>query len=360
MLKNRSIPTLAVAGLLPLLAWAQTPAPEPAPAASAAAPTEAEKVLDAALEKIKALKSVSASVRQEGKMLGQQFQITGRYLKGTPDRIYLLLELSGLGDVTGKMLQVCDGQVLWEYKEVLKTPDIRKRTLAPIFEKLKSPDSDDEIRQQVLNQLGFAGPDALLAGLRQAIEFNQKEEAELDGRKVFIIRGRWKDRATLSGPGQPALPPTGPLPPYVPSLAAVWIGQEDGWPYRVELYGQSPGIMRESREAREIGPDGRPVGPALNVETPTPTEIRMVYSDVQLNPELGIEQFAFQPPDGVRVIDETQAIVTDLTAVLAQRAAARKAEAAKLGPELPSIPVPTPPSENETPPPVEALPSTPK
>ena len=106
---------------------------------------------------------------------------------------------------------------------------------------------------------------------------------------------------------------------------------------------------------RELGPDGRPIGPALSVEAPDPSEIRMIYSNVQLNPQLGIEQFAFEPPDGIRVVDETQAIVSDLTAVLAQRAAARKAEAAKLGPELPTIPIPKPPSENEVAPAIEKL-----
>jgi hypothetical protein len=171
-----------------------------------------------------------------------------------------------------------------------------------------------------------------------------------------VLRGRWKDRSNLTGPNQPAFPATGPLPPYVPSLAAVWIGQDDGWPYRVELYGQSPGIMRQKREFRELGPDGRPIGPAMNLQDPEPSELRLVYTNVQLNPKLGPEAFFYQPPDGIRVVDETQAIVTDLSAALAQRAAARKAEAAQLGPELPTIPLPVPPSENETPPPVEALP----
>ena len=43
----------------------------------------------------------------------------------------------------------------------------------------------------------------------------------------------------------------------------------------------------------------------------------MTYSNVVMNPQVGIEQFAFEPPAGARVIDETQAIVTDLSAALA-------------------------------------------
>jgi outer membrane lipoprotein-sorting protein len=333
------------------------PSTGPAPAAPAP-PTEAEKTLDEALAKIKALKSVSAKVRQDGKMLGQQFRIDGQYLKGPANQVYMLLELSGLGDIEGTMLQVSDGQVLWEFKKILDQSDIRKRTLGPILEKLNDPDCDPELREQVLAQLGFVGPEALIGGLRKAIEFYGKEAGTLDGKAIWIIRGRWKDRASLAGPNQPALPPTGPLPPYVPSLAEVWVGQEDGWPYFVKLYGQSPGIMRGQKQREiELGPDGRPVGPAVQVDQPTPSEIRMTFSEVAFNPELRPEQFAYQPPDGANVVDETQPIVNGLTAALANKAAQRKAEEAKAGPELPStLRVPSPPSESETPPPVEALP----
>ncbi len=246
------------------------------------------------------------------------------------------------------MLQVSDGQVLWERQEALDQPVIRRRELAPILSKLQNPEVDKELREQVLSQLGFAGPDALLAGLRNAAEFNQKAEGELEGKKVWVLRGRWKDRSSLSSPDQPPLPATGPLPPYVPSLVYLWLGQEDGWPYRVELSGRMPGIMEMKKEMREIGPDGRPVGRPMETPDMNPSEIVLTYTDVVLNPELEAKEFVFtaSPAERDRIVDETQGIVASLDAILAQRASERRAEAAREEPELPgSLTIPSRPTD---------------
>lgn len=350
---NRIVPALAVAALLPVLAWAQVLGPAPAPVtpapAAEAPPTEAEKILDAAIEKLKAIETVKATIRQDVSMLGQQFTVEGQYLRAPDYRVYLQLRVNGLGNSDGTMLQVSDGSVLWDYQEALDQPIIRKKELTPILQKVQNSELDPELREQVISQLGFAGPEALLAGLRQAAEFNQKEEGELGGTKVWIIRGRWKDRAALSAPGQPPLPPTGPLPPYVPSLVYVWVGQEDGWPYRVELSGRMLSVM-ERKDIREIGPDGRPIGRPMTLPDQTPTEIVLTYHDVALNSTLDPQEFFWTPPQGVRVLDETQGIVASLDAMLAQQAAQRRAEAAQ-EPELPgSLTIPTPPADLPEPP----------
>lgn len=341
---NRIVSLLAVATLLPVLAWAQFPGPAATPPVPEAPPTEAEKVLDEAIGKIEALDTIKAEIRQDVSMLGTTFHIEGQYLRGSDHRVYLLLEVQGLGDSAGTMLQVSDGAVLWDYQEALDQPIIRRKELAPILQKLQNPDVDGELREQVLSQLGLAGPDALLSGLRNAAEFNQKEEGELDGKKVWIIRGRWKDRASLSSPDQPPLPPTGPLPPYVPNLVYVWVGQDDGWPYRVELSGRMPGIMEQQKDIRELGPDGRPVGRPMALPDQAPTEIVLRYTNVELNSAIEDREFFWTPPQGVRVIEETEGIVSGLDALLAQREAQRRAEAAQ-EPTIPgSLSIPSPPT----------------
>lgn len=339
---KRLVLTLAVAALLPMLSWAQFPSPTAPSTEPETPPTEAEKILDAAIKKVEALDSVRAQIRQNVSMLGKEFSIQGEFLRSSDYRVYLLLEVQGLGDGAGTMLQVSDGSVLWDYQEALTQPIIRRKELAPILQRLQNPDVDQELRDQVLSQLGLAGPDALLAGLRRSAEFNQLEAGELDGKKVWIIRGRWSDRAALSSPDQPPLPPTGPLPPYVPNLVYIWVGQEDGWPYRVELSGRMPGIMETQKDIRELGPDGRPVGRPMTLPDQTPTEIVLSYSDVVLNPALEDREFFWTPPQGVRVIEETEGLVSGLDALLAQREAQRRAEAAQ-EPSLPgSINIPSP------------------
>ena len=209
----------------PSLPQAQPPAhrwrPRPAPGGTAPAspreppqepPTEAERLIDLAIKKVAGLKSVSADMVQNVVMLKQKFDIKGRYLKAPDSRTYLKLTVSGLPDSDGTMLQVCDGETLWEYQQILESQSLPQDCrIKPIFERLNSPDIDAKTRDQILNQMGFAGPDALLVGLRKSVRFDQKEEGTLDGKAVWVLRGTWRNRNGLVGPDQRPLPATGPL-----------------------------------------------------------------------------------------------------------------------------------------------------
>ncbi len=343
----RFLPALAVALCVPLLAWAQT-SPPAAAAASATTPpppTAAEKLLDDAIAKVRTVQTLSTEIRQDVRMLGIQYRVEGQYLRAPGYRVKLRLDVVGLSNITGTMLQISDGETFWDYKKLLDSTEIRRRQLKPILEKLNTPEADAELREKVLSTLGYSGPEALLSGLRKAIGFDQIEDGELDSHKVWIIRGRWKDRDRLTSPNQPPLPPTGPLPPYVPSLAEVWLDQESGWPHRVKLTGRAPSIMETQNPLREIGTDSRALSRPAPASRVDPSEIVLVYSNLQLNPKVDPSEFSWEPPkgEGVRIEDETQAITTDLANTLAELAARKKAEAAKEGSELPQgITVPHP------------------
>jgi outer membrane lipoprotein-sorting protein len=381
MLNNRTISAMGLALLVPLLGWAQVPSPNPpaaetpsavgptsttAPGSGQAAiagstpapepPTEAEKALDEAIKKVDALTSVSADILQKVEMLGQKFELKGGYHKADNYRTYLKLSLAGLGNSTGVMLQVCDGQTLWDYQQVLKNQGYSRLDLAKVLQRLKSPDFDPELRKKVLEQVGFGGPAALLIGLRNVLRFETKEEGTLDGKPVLILHGKWKDNASLGGPNQAPMPRTAPLPPYVPSIATVWIGQEDGWPYRVLLEGRIPSVLEDTRQ---IGPDGKPVGrKQTGQKDQQPSSILLSYTNVRLNPELKPETFAFQAPPDAPVMDETDQLLIRLDQALAMKADQRKAEAAKGEVDLPqSIPVPSPAPEEKPAAPVSPPPS---
>jgi outer membrane lipoprotein-sorting protein len=352
---NRAIPAVAVGLLIPLAALAQAPAPgdaaKPAPAAGAMTPgafafqpgadaakkeekkdvkpPAAEEAIDKAIERIRKAKSFSAEIAQSVDMLGQKFEVKGTFLKSGEDRVYLKLAVSGLGDATATTLQACDGTTLWDYRQVLDTQTYRKFSIGPIFKKLDNPVLDATIRDQVHTELGFAGPDALLSGLRQKVTFNQKAEETLDGKKVWVVRGEWKDRSGLVGPNQQPLPATIPLPPYMPANVAIWIGQDDGFPYKVEMYGNLPSML--AADNRRTGPDNRPLGgakpPASKVE---PTRIVLRYTDVKVNVPLKPELFGWQPPADARgVQDLTEPYLTRLDQAIQYKTAEKKAEAAR-------------------------------
>jgi len=309
-------------------------------------PTEAERIIDEAIKKLAAIKSVTADVVQNVQMLKQKFDIKGRYLKAPTSRIYLKLSISGLPDSSGTMLQVCDGEILWDYQQVLESQTYRKLRIKPIFERLNTPDIDPKIRDQVMTQLGFTGPESLLLGLRKSIKFDQKEEGELDGKPVWVLRGSWRSRNGLVGPDQRPLPPNVLPPPYVPSLATLYLGKEDHWPYKLVMVGKATSILVDTRP---IGPDGRRVGPLRSIEKSDPSSITYSYLNVQIDPSPPVrpEEFAFQAPPNAQVEDSTEAILKMLDQSIQIQAMQKRAEAEQQsGPVLDrAIEIPKPTAE---------------
>jgi outer membrane lipoprotein-sorting protein len=291
-------------------------------------PTAAEKLVDEALAKIAKLQYVSAELVEDVQMLREKLTITGRYLKAPNARVYCLLTVKqgGLPDTEGTTLQVCDGETFWDYQQVLNSQLYRKFSVKPVLERLNSPDLDPKIKEQAMTQMGLAGPETLLVGLRRTIRFEHKEEGQLDGKKVWILRGTWKSRQGLAGPdGRPVMP-SGLLPPYIPSDASLYLGKDDGWPYKLVLMGRPLSVLLDTRK---VGPDGRKIGSLSSIERPTPTKITLEYTDVKLNAAIRIDRFAFTAPPTAQVEDNTEVIVRMLDQGIAMQAQRKKDEAAK-------------------------------
>jgi outer membrane lipoprotein-sorting protein len=365
MPKNRSIPFAVLVLVLPWIVSAQappSPPPGPSPPAEAttvpsptvpagaapaapappAPPTEAEKIIDEAIKKIEAISAVSADIVQKLEMLGQQFELRGKYLKANQNRFSIQLSVAGLDATNGTMFQICDGTTLWDFHQVLESQSCRRLQIGPILAKLNSKDFPPELRTQIIEQFGLAGPTALLTGLRRAVHFDQKEADKVDGKPVWVLRGSWISRTGLIGPDRQPLPPTGPLPPYIPNIVSVWIGQDDGWPYEVDLAGQAPTILYDSRPRDSFSQ--QPIGPPSPPAPVQITRIKLFYQNVNLNPSISSKDFAFQVPPNVEVQDDTQTFESALDQALKAREAQQKAEAArKEQPLLPqSIDIPKP------------------
>ncbi len=261
-------------------------------------------------------------------MLEQQFTIRGRYRKAPNRRISLQLKVSGLADATATMIQVCDGQTLWDYQQVLESESCSRIDINPVLEKLKAPELDDAARTNITNQLGFAGPEELLRGLRKAVKFDDKQSDNIDGVKqeMWRLHGVWVSRDGLLGPNQQPLPLTMPLPAYVPNDVIVWIGKDDFWPYKLSLVGRRPPMLIDNRRKDS---NGKPIGSLKSAKGVKPSVITIVYAAVKLNTDLKTDEFVFTPPQKVRVEDRTQMLVTRLDQEIQFRAAAKKAEAAK-------------------------------
>jgi len=311
-------------------------------------PTEAERLIDSAIKTLAKLQSVAADLVQSVDMLYQKFTIKGRYLRAPNARVKLQLTVVGLPDTSGTTLQVCDGETLWEYQQILDRQFYRKLSIKPILERLNSPDLDPKIRNQAVAQMGLAGPETLLVGLRKYIKFDQKEEAVLDGTKVWKLHGNWKSRQGLVGPDARPVNPIGALPPFIPMDVTLYLGKEDGWPYKLILQGKSPTILQDTRH---MGPDGKLIGAKSSIEKVPRTVITLVYSDVKLNGTINVGQFAFQAPANATVDDSTEALIKGLDRELEREAQKKKAEAARKEGAVIDQPInlPVPPDSGATP-----------
>jgi outer membrane lipoprotein-sorting protein len=305
-------------------------------------PTDSEREIDLAIDKIAKLESFAADLDQTVEMLSQKFSIKGRALKAPNSRVYLKLTVSGLTDTAGTTLQVSDGDVLWDYEQILDGQFYHKYSVKPILERLANPDLDARIKEQVRNQLGFAGPESLLLGLRKIIKFEQKKEAgELQGKKVWIFRGTWKSRQGLMTADAKPVGQLGVLPAYIPMDAVLYVGQDDGWPYKLVLAGRQ---ATDLQDTRKVGPDGRPIGAKASIERPSPTRIELIYSNVKLNVLVKPDEFAFTAPPTATVDDNTELILKGLDQVIRNQIDKKKAESTKKdGPILDQeIPIPQP------------------
>ncbi|MEI7921778.1 MAG: hypothetical protein WCJ40_07710 [Planctomycetota bacterium] len=319
---------------------------DPTKNAPAEPPTEAEKFIDASIQKVRALQSISADITQTAEILNQKFELKGQYLKAPNQRIRMQLTLSGLDSATGSMLQVCDGEILWDVQQVLESQSYRKRRIGEILKKVNDPRMDVTLREQILAQLGFAGPESLLVGLRKSIKFESMTDDTLNGKKVVIVQGEWKDRASLVAPGQQPLPTNAPLPAYVPSIVRAWIGKDDGWPYQLRLVGRAPSEINLNQA--QLGPDGRPMRRPSAGPKVTPSAMTLSYSNVQLNIPLKPEQFAYTAPPALvgQVADDTEEFLTVLDRILAEAEARQRAAGNGDSSLKQSIPIPKRPVEN--------------
>ena len=116
------------------------------------------------------------------------------------------------------------------------------------------------------------------------------------------------------------------MPHYIPSDVTLYLGKDDGWPYKLVLTGRSVSVPLDTRKA---APDGRRVGSLSSLAKPGPTRLTLEYTNVKLNAAILVDEFAFQAPSTAQVDDNTEDIVRMLVQEIATQASRKNAEAAK-------------------------------
>jgi outer membrane lipoprotein-sorting protein len=275
-------------------------------------PRNSETLIDDAINNIAKLDSVTADLVQTVELLNQTVTITGHYAKARGRRIYLELSIEGTGDSHRKTVQVCDGETLWDLQEIADTRLFTRLALKPILKRLEAPDLDRKTKETTVAEIGFAGVDSLLTGLRKYYKFTSVEAAAgvFDGKSVWILHGTWSSTTGLLAPD--ASHPESPqrlLPPYVPGEATVYLGQADGWPYKVVLAATQLAVPLDTRRR---GLNGEPIGARNSIAKLEPTKVTLTYKNVKHHAPLPADRFQAPTPTGITADDRTQAIINHL------------------------------------------------
>ena len=139
--------------------------------------------------------------------------------------------------------------------------------------------------------MGFAGPEALLVGLRKSVKFDQKEEESRSTASPSGFSAAPGGTATdWSGPTSARFPRPARCRPTSPAWPRSTWARTTAGPTSWILVGKVPTILQDTRR---VGPDGRLIGSRSSIEKVEPSKIKLVYSNVQLNPG--------SPPRGVRL-----------------------------------------------------------
>jgi len=209
-------------------------------------------ILDGAIKALESRHSISAQIRQEVELFGQRLVGSGAYLELRTDRARLSrLELrTQLGQQTGSLVQVCDGENLWTHRRLLDDGKLDRVDLARVERALKKAGrSGDEPLPAYLGNL--CGLGRLLRGLKRNFLFTTAQPGLWgpEERPVWRLSGRWTperlaeilpDQKDAIARGEP--PDLSALPPPLPEEVVLLLGQTDLFPYRVEFH--RPGSAR--------------------------------------------------------------------------------------------------------------------
>ena len=268
-------------------------------------PRSAAAELKRTREQLQKCSSISAKVVERIEILEKSYKAEGRYLQTAlkPNDWHMRLELVvKLGKSEGALLEVCDGEVLWtrieidqggkQDKKAPKDLSLTRRNISEIMSAARKL-GDAKTEKDLIVALGLGGLPALIAAIEQDMKFGETTEGTLRERPVSVIHGTWTDAFAqkLRGPQQQqqAQGPPSLLPAFVPDAVRIYVDRETGFPHRI--------MYLKKLVGREVH---KPM-------------VTLDFLDVVLNGPINNKDFDYQPPDGVTPVEQTKAIVDQLT-----------------------------------------------
>jgi hypothetical protein len=259
--------------------------------------------------------SIKATIRETVAIGNRKITAHGTYLQGANLKLRLEFEIKlgfGKDAITGTLLEVCDGQVLWTRHKIGRKDRITRRDVNEIVKALGR--NRDQITSQDVNQilnvaqsrgynrnslvgeLGLGGLPALLASLEKSMRFNVVRKEQIQGKPYTVIEGSWN--AAMMRRFKANSKSKDRLPQHIPDSVRIYFDQYN-LPRRI-LY-----LKRH---------------PTKNYSRPMVT---LDFDNIVLNAPVKDEEFYYVPPDGVPQKDITDAILKQLQSPSAPQSGTR-------------------------------------
>ncbi len=233
--------------------------------------------LEDAREKLINYQSIRAKVLESVSIGDRQFQLKGSYLQGDGLKLRVEYEVT-LGGTEGKLLEVCDGQLLWTQQTIGKEQRVSRRNVRQILEAAATAERSSETLLHA--ELGLGGLPGMMASIQKSVQFEKQWEQDYDGQEFIVIDGGWKPelRSKFVGPNSDA---EKPLPSFVPDRIRVYFEKASMFPRRI-LY------LKKSEPSKSLRP-----------------MVSLDFTDVTTNQPIDAAAFTFKAPENVDRQDVT-------------------------------------------------------
>ncbi|MEI8371213.1 MAG: hypothetical protein WCJ35_00095 [Planctomycetota bacterium] len=253
-----------------------------------------QALLESAVQAVETRRFISARIKQQGELFGQQITGEGRYYElrqGPIPRIHLELTVE-VGSVSTSLVQVCNGTTFWTYRKLPNAESLSKLDAVRAITALEQAASKLP-REAIASSPGLGGLVRLIRGLNAQFEFTSVVADQLGGLPVWKLSGGWKPAqlVRLLPNQKEAIEKSRPLdltrlPGHLPDGVSLFLGQEDCFPYRIDYLRSAP----KSSPRRLVG---------------------LEFFELNFNGPIDSGQFLFTP-GSLEIIDRTEEFVRSL------------------------------------------------
>lgn len=204
--------------------------------------------LEEVREKLISYQSVKAKIVETVAIGERRFKMQGNYLQGDGLKLRLDYEVE-VGSTTGKLIEVCDGQILWSHQVIGKEQRVNRRNVRQILEAAAAAELTNETLLHA--ELGLGGIPGLLASIQKAVQFEKQWEQDFDSQAFLVIDGGWKteQRAKFMGPKADAQQA---LPSFVPDRVRIYVQKDSKFPRRIMYLKRSDGATQSQKSLRPM------------------------------------------------------------------------------------------------------------